>query len=162
MRGSLHSLIRAAAAGAAIAAAAAMAAEASEIRVEIDQAAPVRLAHSAFTLVVGNPMIADAVIHDDGLIFVFGKTYGVTNLIALNQYGETIYSADVKVTHVDDQSAGAAVSVHRGPVRFTYSCAGRCEDQPTIGDEKEWYDARIAQQQTKVGAATSQAKGGGN
>jgi len=135
----------------------ASAAHAAEVRVEIDQAKPIRLAHSAATVVIGNPMIADAVIHDNGLIFVFGKTYGVTNLIALNEFGETVYSTDLRVTHVDDRSAGGAVSVHRGAVRFTYSCAERCEDQPTIGDDSEWYSNRVAQQQAKVDAAKGES-----
>lgn len=162
MRGHMKTLLTAGLAGAALCAAAATAAQSAEVRVEIDQAKPVRLANSAATLVVGNPLIADAVIHDDGLLFVFGKTYGQTNLIALNEYGETIYSTNIMVTHVNDQSAGSAVSVHRGPVRYTYSCAGRCEDQPTIGDDDTWYQARVSQQQAKVSGGATQAQGGGD
>lgn len=162
MRANFRTFLTASLAAAAICGAAASAAHASQVQVAIDQAKPVRLAGSAATVVVGNPMIADAVIHDDGLIFVFGKTYGVTNLIALNKFGETIYSTDITVTSDEDGANGSAVSVHRGAVRYTYSCADRCEDQPTIGDEDSWYQARVAQQQAKVAGGTQQSSQGDN
>lgn len=127
----------------------------AQVQVSIDQARKLSLGSQAATVVVGNPMIADAVVHDGDTLFVFGKTYGVTNLIALNAYGETIYSTDISVTDGGAENAGASVQLHRGAAKYSYHCAGRCEAQPSIGDDSDWASTINGQQQAKISGGQS-------
>src|SRR6201999_3903499 len=46
---------------------------------------------------VGNPSIADATVIDPHHAFVLGKTFGVTNLIALGQNSQTISNQQIMV-----------------------------------------------------------------
>lgn len=128
----------------------------AQVQVSIDQARKLSLGSQAATVVVGNPMIADAVVHDGDTLFVFGKTYGVTNLIALNAYGETIYSTDISVTDGGAGDAGTSVQLHRGAAKYSYHCTGRCQAQPSIGDDSDWASTISGQQQAKIsGGETS-------
>src|SRR5215210_5103515 len=53
----------------------------------LDQAKIVKLAPGAQTIIVGNPGIADVTVQKNGVLIVTGKSYGVTNVIALDAEG---------------------------------------------------------------------------
>src|ERR1051325_11022033 len=57
------------------------------LTVMIDHAKVVKLPERTQTVIVGNPIIADVTVQRNGIMVVTGKSYGVTNLIALDGAG---------------------------------------------------------------------------
>ena len=67
-------------------------AAAGDFSVPKDQSKVIRLAAPAATVVVGNPAIADVTMKDGVTAFVTGKSYGSTNMIAMDAEGRQIAS----------------------------------------------------------------------
>ncbi len=105
-------------------------AAATDVTIQIDQAAPIKLEQPAALVIVGNPSIADISAHDGSLFFVTGRNMGTTNLVAVDNQGNTI--ADVKI-HVSTSNTHRVV-LHRNVKRYTYSCADNCERVEMLGD----------------------------
>ncbi|MBI1263803.1 MAG: pilus assembly protein CpaC [Alphaproteobacteria bacterium] len=103
-------------------------------RVPADHAALIRLPGEAAAIVVGNPAIADANLYDARTIFITGKQFGRTNLIALNAQGRVLYTADLAVTGNDR----GVVQVFRNNTRASYVCAPDCQAIPTLADDAAW------------------------
>ena len=77
-----------------------------------------KLPEKVATIVIGNPLIADASVQAGGLMVITGKGYGMTNIIALDRAGAVLMEKTIEV-------AGAAAMswcVYRGIERETYSC----------------------------------------
>src|SRR5688572_12451594 len=70
------------AAGFAIAAAGAGKAE--DLVVKYDQSQLLRLPRPAAEIIIGNPAIADISVQSGNLLVITGKTFGITNIIALD------------------------------------------------------------------------------
>src|SRR5215831_10742116 len=68
----------------------AMPARADTVTVHLDQAYIVRLPDRVATIVIGNPLIADATLQSGGVLVVTGKGYGATNLLALDRAGQIL------------------------------------------------------------------------
>lgn len=100
------------------------------VRVNIDQARMLKIPERTATLVVGNPLIADAVVQPGGVVVVTAKSYGATNLVALDRTGTVLMEQTLQVIGPSDPT----VVVYRGVERETYSCAPKCERRITIGD----------------------------
>src|SRR5262249_38679845 len=81
------------------------------IMVHLDQARIVKLPERTATLVVGNPLIADAVVQAGGIVVITAKSYGATNLVALDRTGATLMERPVQVIGPNDQ---VVVVVYRG------------------------------------------------
>ena len=83
-----------------------------------------KLPERVATIVIGNPLIADAALQSGGILVITGKGYGSTNLLALDRSGSVVMDKTVQVL-------GAAgddlVVVYKGVERETYSCAPECE-----------------------------------
>lgn len=128
---------------------------AAGVSVGIDMATPLRLEHPAASVVIGNPSIADVQIQTPTLIFLQGRSYGTTNLIALDRDGREIYTSSVTVTSEPRHD----VTVDRGiGGRVTYACAKRCEASAMPGDNPELAKAVLDMSQAKSGAAEGAAK----
>ena len=97
---------------------------------EADHADVVRLPAPAYTVVIGNPSVADAVIHDRSTLILTGRLHGRTNVIALDARGRVIYAQEVIV----GGSPEGGVTLYRGANRTTYACGANCEAMPTVGD----------------------------
>src|ERR671916_2410729 len=67
------------------------------VSVMIDHAKVLRLPERTQTVVVGNPIIADITVQRNGVVVVTGKSYGVTNLIALDGAGAMLAESLVSV-----------------------------------------------------------------
>lgn len=159
MQRAMKSALVAALIGAALCAAGG-AAHADQISVEMDKARTLRLAAPAATVIIGNPLIAEAGIQDRQTLIITGKSYGLTNLIVLDAYGDTILSMDLVVTEAEAPQT-ALVSLHRGAQRTSYACAGggACQSQPMIGDAEEVYNVLTDQRATKIAASRGEAQG---
>ncbi|OKL44176.1 pilus assembly protein N-terminal domain-containing protein [Pseudovibrio exalbescens] len=111
-------------------------AHAKEVSVFLDQAKVFRIEEPAGTVILGNPAIADVTLHDRMTIVVTGKSYGVTNLIVLNEQSEPIVDDQIVVRSLVDNM----VTVQRNTNRFSYSCEPDCEPLMRVGDQKDFYE----------------------
>lgn len=94
----------------------------SRLSVQIDHSERVQLRGAAGSVIVGNPAIADVTVVDSNTLFVTGKGYGVTEIIAVDAIGRTIFQSQVVVT---GGSAGS-VRVWRGANVSEMACSSSC------------------------------------
>lgn len=126
-------------------------AQADSITVNVDQAQVVQLPEKVATIVIGNPLIADAALQSGGIMVVTGKGYGSTNLLALDRAGRVIMDKTVDVL---GPAGHNLVVVYKGIERETYSCESECKPRITLGDSPSYFSAVLGQS----GARTSQAQ----
>jgi hypothetical protein len=129
------------------------AASAADITVRLDESRLIKLPERATTLVVGNPLIADATIQPGGLVVITGKGYGMTNVIALDRAGSVLLEKTIGV----EGPRGDIVVVYRGIDRETYSCSPECEQRFTLGDNPKFFDITAGQVSARDGLARGQA-----
>ena len=107
-------------------------ANAAEIQVPLDHVRTVILERPAKTIYIGNPTIADITVVDARHVFVLGKTFGSTNLVALDAAGEETVNEQVVVT----DRPGSTVTIQRGVARMSMICTTtHCEGSPIPGDD---------------------------
>jgi len=121
------------------------------ITVHLDQARVLELPERTSTLVVGNPLIADASVQPGGVLVITGKSYGATNLVALDRSGRTLLEHVIEVQGPRDN----IVVVYRGIERESYSCMPYCERRITLGDSAGYFTANL----TQSGNLNTQAQG---
>jgi len=131
----------------------ATAAQADTLSINVDQAQIMHLPEKIATIVIGNPLIADATLQSGGILVVTGKGYGATNLLALDRSGRVVME---KTVHVLGAGSGDIVTVYRGVERESYSCAPNCERRITLGDSPGYFNATL----TESGARNGQASTG--
>lgn len=119
--------------------------------VTMDQARVMRLPANVSTLVIGNPLIADASVQRGGLMVLTGKSVGSTNLIALDGRGEPLLTIQIRVRVQHD----SVVQVYRGVDRETYSCSPTCERTIAVGDSKAFFETALGNARTRDGAASA-------
>ena len=122
--------------------------------VHVDQAKILKLPERTATLVIGNPLIADAVVQPGGVVVITAKSYGATNLVALDRTGAILLDSRIQVVTTADR----VVVVYRGVDRETYSCMPNCQRRITVGDAPAYFDANLAQISTFGAQAQGQAK----
>jgi Flp pilus assembly secretin CpaC len=93
------------------------------IEVVMNQAKIVKLTRPADTIVIGNPLIADAAVQDSTTVVLTGKGFGVTNMVVLDSEGMPIVDEQIYVTRHDARS----VRVYRRAEVQTLSCTPLCE-----------------------------------
>src|SRR5207253_5465524 len=98
--------------------------------VNLDQARLVKLPERTATLVVGNPLIADAAVQPGGIVVLTAKSYGMTNMVALDRSGATLVEYPIQVVGPSD----AIVVVFRGTERESYRCVPDCARRITLGE----------------------------
>lgn len=101
---------------------AAGAAQAQSLNVEIDRSSRISLRGQAASVIVGNPAIADVTVVDANTLFVTGKGYGVTEVVAVDALGRTLYQGEVVVTG----GSTGSVRVWRGAQATEMACAASC------------------------------------
>lgn len=116
-------LAAALAAATVLAAPAIVAAQSASLNVEIDQARRVQLRGPAGSVIVGNPAIADVTVVDANTLYITGKGYGVTEVVAVDPVGRTVFQSQVVVTAGD---GGGRVRVWRGAQATEMACASSC------------------------------------
>ena len=148
---------RTVASGLALAAAAlsAPSAHAQDLIVKYDQASIVRLSRPAAEIIVGNPSITDVSIQSGTSLVITGKSFGITNIIALDAQGQVIRDQRVMVRVDDDRM----VVVNSGGKRNSYACTPTCAPTLTVGDDAEFFSKTQGTVSSK--AKTSEAAGDG-
>jgi Flp pilus assembly secretin CpaC len=95
----------------------------SGIEVTMHQARIIKLARPADTIIIGNPMIADASVQDAHTIVLTGKGFGVTNMVVMDSDGNPIVDEQVTVIRQTAQS----LRIYRRADVQTLSCTPYCE-----------------------------------
>ncbi len=112
------------------------AAYAADIAVPMDEVRIVAFKQPVSTVYMGNPSIADITTIDAQHIFVLGKTFGETNMIALGRDGRPIANDHVTVF---GRRMGA-VTLNKGAQQYTYACtAAQCQPAPVAGDATDYH-----------------------
>lgn len=120
------------------------------VLVLVDHAKVVRLPEKARTVIVGNPAIADVTLQRNGVMVVTGKSFGVTNLIALDSSGTLLAESLVRVSAASD----AVLTVQRGMERESYSCTPVCQPSLQLGDAQKYFGEAGAQATSRNAMAT--------
>jgi Flp pilus assembly secretin CpaC len=123
------------------------------LSVKLDFATLVKVPAATATLVIGNPGVADASVQRNHVLVITGKSYGSTNILALDKDGKPLRQITVRVTAASGRNI---VTVQRGMARETYACTPRCEQVLTLGDSKDAFGALNGQ----IGARNSAAAAG--
>ena len=107
-------------------------AHANEIQVPLDNAQILTFNKPMRSVSIGNPSIADITVIDRTHVLLMGKTFGSTNIIALDPDGREAMNDQIVVT----ARPGGTVIVQRGVARTTLMCtANHCEADPAPGDD---------------------------
>jgi Flp pilus assembly secretin CpaC len=130
-------------------------AQVDTITMPMDEVRVLTFSEPVKTVFVGNPTIADITVIDARHVFLQAKSFGATNLLALDENGKQVVEEHVTVYNHQD----SVVTLQRGAGRTTLNCiADRCEVHPTPGDEATPFDAVTGQvekyQQSQKAAAT--------
>ena len=120
--------------------------------VQINRTQILRLPAMAATVVVGNPDIADISVHSADTLFIIGRGYGQTNIIALDDLGQTILNANITVQAPISASSLRIVNIGGG--QESYNCAPYCLPAPILGDTQNFI--------AKYSGHAVQIIGGGN
>jgi hypothetical protein len=125
-------------------------ARAADLLVRYDQSQLIRLPRPAADVIIGNPSIADVTIQGGNLLVVTGKTFGITNIIALDAQRNVIQDQRVLV----EPDSQRSLVLYKGAKRESYTCTPVCAPTITIGDSNEFFDttAKHAQRKTSVSA----------
>ncbi len=126
-------------------------ARADEVSVSVDEARIMKLPDRVATIVIGNPLIADAALQGGGILVLTGKGFGSTNLLALDRAGKVIKDTTIQVVGPGSRDL---VVVYKGMERESYSCAPECERRLTLGDSPAYFGTILSQ-------AGSRTSGGG-
>ena len=128
-------------------------APAADVAVILDQAKLIKLPEKAVTVVIGNPLIADASLQAGGLVVITGKSYGMTNFIALDRAGAVLMDKSIEVQGPREHM----VVVHRGILRESYSCRPICEPQITLGDNLKYFTDTLGESAARDSQAQAAA-----
>lgn len=133
----------------------AQAAQREMVVINLDQAHIERLPDRVATIVLGNPLIADATLQSGGVLVVTGKGYGETNLLALDRAGQILLNRTFRVLGpgTDD-----IVVVYKGVERETYSCASNCERRVTLGNSPAYFNANLTESTARTGQGSAQQR----
>jgi hypothetical protein len=134
----------------AVAALSAAPAQAETVTVSVDEARILKIPDRVATIVIGNPLVADASLQSGGILIVTGKGFGSTNLLALDRAGKVIMD---KTVQVRGPVSSYLVVVYKGVERESYSCSPECERRLTLGDSAAYFDGILAQAGSRNGQA---------
>ena len=129
----------------------------ASVKLDVDDARLIKLAGEASTVVVSNPMFADASIQGNKLI-VIGKNTGRTKIIVLDLDGNQLANMMITVQRAEDQ----VVSVYRAGEQYTFTCQPFCDQTLTVNDQNDKFKVMAEQIAAKTGLSTGAASSGGN
>lgn len=126
---------------------------ASDLIVRYDQSQLMRLSRPVAEIIIGNPSIADVTVQGNTLLVITGKTFGMTNIIALDADRNIIKDQRIIV----ERDENRVVNLHKAGVRQSYSCTPNCSPTLTIGDDKDYFDMIQKHAQSKTSFSDSGA-----
>ncbi|MEO0791742.1 MAG: pilus assembly protein N-terminal domain-containing protein [Pseudomonadota bacterium] len=129
---------------------------AADLIVKYDQSQLVRLPRKVSEVIIGNPSIADVTVKSGDLLVVTGKSFGITNIIALDAQRNVIQDQRVLV----QRDEVTTVNLVRGTERRSFNCSPQCNPTVTVGDEQKFLDTVAATSLTKQRLSESGQSGG--
>jgi Flp pilus assembly secretin CpaC len=127
-----------------------------DLIVKYDQSQLLRLPRPAAEIIIGNPAIADVAIQSGNLLVVTGKSFGITNIIALDAERNVIQDQRVLVRRDDAK----VVNLQRGTERQSFNCTPQCNPSIVIGDDQKYFDMISKAAQAKIGFSERAADSG--
>lgn len=128
------------------------------VTVVVDNAKVMRLPERTQTVIVGNPIIADVTLQKNGVLVLTGKSFGATNLIALDGAGAMLAETTIRV----EASQASMVTVQRGAEeRNSYSCTPYCQPSVQLGDSTKYFGDVSGRAETRRLLATTGSIGNG-
>lgn len=124
-------------------------AAAQDITVNVDEARLVPIGRPTAEVIIGNPSVADVAVQSGRLLVITGKSFGLTNLVALDAQGREILHRKVRV--IADPSR--TVRIYKGKDRQSYDCASRCEATLVPGDAETYFEPLAKEIRNKAGIA---------
>jgi Flp pilus assembly secretin CpaC len=115
----------------------------------MNMARVLKLPTPAGTVIIGNPGVADVTIQDPTTLVLTGKSYGTTNLIAIDSDGNAIVDLVVEVT----KGSPDLVTVYWGLSRTSMACAPECQPVIMVGDDTGYTANAISSSSLVEGAA---------
>ncbi len=133
---------------------------AADLVVRYDQSQLIRLPRAVSDVIIGNPSIADVTVQGGNLLVVTGKTFGITNIIALDAQRNVIQDQRVVVEAEDRHT----LVLHKGSLRETYTCSPSCMPTIVVGDNQAFYDfiSKAAQSRSATSQPNSSAPQAGS
>ncbi len=125
------------------------------ITVKVDQAKLLPLKRQSSDVIVGNPSIADISVQSKNLLVITGKSYGSTNVIALDSQRNVIVEAVINVTSDDRQT----IALFKGSMKESYNCSARCVPVLSIGDATEYFKNNQTATSNKFGLVAGAGDG---
>ena len=98
----------------------------SSLTVEIDRSTRLTLRGPASSIIVANPRVADVTLTDASTLFVTGKGYGSTEIIAMDAAGRTLLQTQVIV----GGASTGSVRLWRGAQVTDVACGTPCSPRP--------------------------------
>lgn len=129
---------------------------ASELIVKFDQSQIIKLPRPVTEIIIGNPMVADVAIQASNLLVVTGKSFGVTNLIALDAERNVIIDQRVMV----QRDTARLLFLSKGGKRETYNCTPQCNPMVMVGDDQAFFNQTAATSERKIRMIEGQTEGG--
>lgn len=115
---------------------------AAGVSVPMDEVRVLAFPQPVATVYVGNPTIADVTVIDSKHVFVLGKSFGTTNLIALNADNKPVVNEHVTVFG----RTASTVVLQRGHAQVTYACtSGACQPSPVPGDDATAFSTAVGE-----------------
>lgn len=100
------------------------------IFIEQDTSQILKLPDVPSGIIISNPAVADALVHDGRTLVVSGRAFGQTNIITLDEAGEIMSEYKVIIQAQTENR----LTLQRGRRRSTYSCTPDCNIIPQLGD----------------------------
>lgn len=97
-------------------------AQSAPISVPVDGVQRIALRGAAASVIVANPQIADVTVAEANTLFITGKGFGVTEVVAVDAIGRTLFQNRVLVTGGETGS----VRLWRGAQATEMVCASSC------------------------------------
>jgi hypothetical protein len=132
-------------------------AAASELIVRYDQSTLIKLPRPVAEVIIGNPSIADVAVQGGNMLIITGKSFGITNIIALDSERNVIQDQRLFVT----RDEARMVYLHKGAGRHTYACTPQCNLSLTIGDDVRHFEdlGKVTDKKLKMGDSSAESGG---
>jgi Pilus formation protein N terminal region len=134
---------------------------AEDLIVKFDQSQLLQLPRPAAEIIIGNPAVADVSIQSGNLLVITGKSFGITNIIALDSERKVIQDQRILVRRDEVK----VVNVYKAGLRSSYNCAPQCNPQLMPGDDPKYFNEYEATASKKIGfseKAADSASAAGN
>ncbi len=135
----------------------ATAVKAEDLIVRYDQSQLLRLPRPVVDIIIGNPSIADVSIQGGNMLVVTGKTFGITNVIALDSEKNVIQDQRIIV----ERDERRMVNLNKGSQRQSFTCTPNCSPTLTIGDDSVYFEQVMKSSSSKTKFSDSGDGGGG-